>query len=375
MAVEIAVDPATAGGASDRLLREALEAAAKSLLAHAPEAVSKAKGEPPSDRKIASVAPAPVETPVVEPYQQRYELPDDYRPLAVAYLAAPYARSFTGTASMFQVGSGSPGSSLVALFLNRADGAEPWEGITLGLFKGKTAQLSTRLSVADSSLGLGGSKALHPTLYVFASDERPIVGFKEMLALESDAGRNAGKVFSVLSDTSFVLRAYLDAPNIGIESIACLNKRSTPPLCEDGTGQLIEDPLSGGPALLMVASSGPPKGLATPRWLTEVPTEICVDGAAKTPPKVAVPAGAGKHRDVRLARQGQRWCTGVTKLDYVAVRETGIRVGGEPPRTRLDSRHEKTAGAWSLRASAPRKGPGGDWVQQLILAPSGAAPK
>jgi hypothetical protein len=375
MAVEIAVDPATAGGASDRLLREALEAAAKSLLAHAPEAAPKAKAEPPSDRKIAPVPPAPVGTPVVEPYQQRYELPDGYRPLAVAYLAAPYAGSFTGAASMFQIGSESPGSSLAALFLNRADGAEPWEGITLGLFKGKTAQMSTRLSIADSALGLGGSKALHPTLYVFASDERPIVGFKEMLVLESDAGRNAGKDFSVLSDASFVLRAYLDAPNIGIESIACLNKRSAAPPCEDGTGQLIEDPLSGGPALLMVASSGPAKGLAAPKWLTEVPTEICVDGAPKTPPKVAVPAGSGKHREVKLARQGQRLCTAVTKLDYVAVREAGIRIDGGPPRKRLDGRHGKTAGAWTLRASAPRKGPGGDWVQQLVLAPSGAAPK
>ncbi len=59
IAVEVGVDPATAGGASDRLLREALEAAASSLLEHAPEAASKPDAEPPTDRKIAPAPPAP----------------------------------------------------------------------------------------------------------------------------------------------------------------------------------------------------------------------------------------------------------------------------------------------------------------------------
>jgi hypothetical protein len=62
----------------------------------------------------------------------------------------------------------------------------------------------------------------------------------------------------------------------------------------------------------------------------------------------------------------------VTKLDYVTVREDGIRIAGEPPKKRLDSRLQKPAGAWSLRAAAPRKGAVGDWVQQIVLAPAEA---
>ena len=374
LAVEVAVDPATVGGASDRLLREALEAAAKNLLGPAPEVAPKAKAEPPpSDRKIASVAPAPVETAVAETYHDRYELPYDYRPLAVAYLAAPYAGSFTGPASTFRIGPVAPGTSLFVRFLKRTGGAQPWEGIPLGLFRGESGKPGTRLSVAESTLGLGGSKALHPTLYAFVPEEPPVAGFR-VLTFESDAGRKASEVFSLLADTSFLLKAYLDGSQLGmVETVACVNKRSSPPSCEDSASQAVEDPLSGGPALLMVGHRGPPK------WLTAVPTEICVDsslqGPTKAPPKVGVPSGSGKHREISLVRQAGRWCTSVTKLDYVTVREDGIRIAGEPPRKRLDSRLQKSVGAWSLRAAAPRKGADGDWVQQLVLAPAGAVPR
>jgi hypothetical protein len=376
IAVEVAVDPAAVGGASDRLLREALEAAAKSLLTApppAPEAAPKAATEPPGDRKIASVAPAPDKSAAAETYQDRYELPDDYRALAVAYLAAPYTGSLMGPASTFRVGAERPGGSLLARFVKPADdGTRPWQGIPFGLFKGKTAQPDTRLSVTDSALGLGGSTALHPTLYLFVSEELRVVGLQKVMTFESDAGRKAGDVFSVLSDTSFVLRAYLEAPSIGIETIACINKGSlkdASAACEGNAGEVVEDPLSGGPALLMMGGKGLPK------WLIAVPTEICVDGAAqgsiKTPPKVAVPTGSGQHKDVKLVRQGERWCTAVTDLSYPTVRDAGIRIGSEPLRKRLDSRRKSGAGAWSLRAAAPRKGPGGDWVQQLLLIPPG----
>jgi hypothetical protein len=43
MAVEVTVDPSVAGGASDRLLREALEAATKSLASPTPDAEPKVK--------------------------------------------------------------------------------------------------------------------------------------------------------------------------------------------------------------------------------------------------------------------------------------------------------------------------------------------
>jgi hypothetical protein len=371
IAVEVAVDPATAGGASDRLLREALEAAAKSLLTPpAPEAAPKAESEPPGDRKIASAAPAPGgKSAAAETYQDRYELPDDYRPLAVAYLAAPFTGSLAGPAGAFRVGAERPGSALLARFLKRADdGAQPWEGIPLGLFKGKSAQLDMRLSVTDGTLSLGGSKALHPTLYLFVSDELRVVGLQKVVTFESDAGRKAGDAYSVLADTSFVLRAYLEAPSIGIESIACVNKGSlkdASAACEGNTGEVVEDPLSGGPALLMLGGKGLPK------WLTAVATEICIEAAVKTPPNVAVPAGPGQHKDVKLMRQGERWCTVATALSYATVREAGIRIGSEPPRKRLDSRLKSSAGVWSLRAAAPRKGAAGDWVQQLLLIPPG----
>ena len=152
---------------------------------------------------------------------------------------------------------------------------------------------------------------------------------------------------------------------------ACVNRRSAAPACEDDAGQVVEDPLSGGPALLMVARGGP-KGLAAPRWLTAVPTDICVEG------------DPGRHRSwcCRPALGSTRnspWTAGtavvhsVAGLNYVAVRQDGIRINREPPRKRLDSRAAKGAGAWSLRAAVPRKGPGGDWVQQLVLAPVGGA--
>jgi hypothetical protein len=373
MAVEVAVDPATAGGASDRLLREALEAAAKSLLSAPPpsaDTAPKAETEPPSgDRKIASSAPAPIETPIAESYQDRYTMPDDYRPLAVAYLAAPYEGSLTGPASTFRIGGVAPGASLFVRFLKRTDGAEPWEGLRLGLFRGESGKPGTRLSVAESTLGLGGSKALHPTLYAFMSDERPVAGFR-MVTFESEAGRKTAEVFSLLADTSFLLKGYLDGANIGVvETVACVNKRNLDPACDDGTSQVVEDPLTGGPALLMVGRSGPPKWLtAPPKWLTAVPTDICVEGATKAAPKVAVPSGSGKHQEIPLVRQGERWCTGVTSLNYAAVREDGIRIDSEPLRKRLDSHLHKSAGAWSLRATAPKKGPGGDWVQQIVLS-------
>jgi hypothetical protein len=114
----------------------------------------------------------------------------------------------------------------------------------------------------------------------------------------------------------------------------------------------------------MMAGKGPPK------WLAAVPTELCVEGTAKAPPKVAVPTGAGQHQDVKLVRQGERWCASAINLNYAAVREIGIRINREPPRKRLDSRIKSGAGVWSLRAAAPRKEPGGDWVQQLLLVPS-----
>jgi hypothetical protein len=374
LAVEVAVDPVTAGGASDRLLREALEAAAKSLLPPAPEPPPKAKAEPPpSDRKIASAVPAPVAATVAGMYRDHYGLPFDYRPLAVAYLAAPYAGSFRGPASTFRIGPAAPGKSLFVRFLKRTDVAQPWEGLRFGLFRGEGGKPGTRLTVAGATLGLGGGKALHPILYPFVPEEPPVAGFR-MLAFVSDAGRKPSEVYSLLADTSFQLKAYLDAPNVGVvETVACVNKRSSPPSCENGTGQAVEDPLSGGPALLMVGHGGPPK------WLTAVPTEICIDsslrGAAKAPPKVRVPNGSGKYREISLVRQAGQWCTGVTKLDYVTVRKNGIRIAGEPPRKRLDSRLHKGAGAWSLRAAAPRKGADGGWVQRLVLAPAGATPR
>ena len=86
-------------------------------------------------------------------------------------------------------------------------------------------------------------------------------------------------------------------------------------------------------------------------------------------PYYEVENATGKHADIELARQGERWCSPATRLDYALVREEGILIGSEAPRRRLDARLAKGTGAWTLRASAPRQGPGG-WVHQLVLAPS-----
>ena len=43
------------------------------------------------------------------------------------------------------------------------------------------------------------------------AEEQPVAGFR-MLTAESDAGRKAADVFSVLADTSFLRKPYLDTP-------------------------------------------------------------------------------------------------------------------------------------------------------------------
>src|SRR5262249_46038266 len=185
------------------------------------------------------------------------ELPQRAEPLAVAYLAAPYSGGLKGLAADFRIGPKAPGTSLTAKLI-QPDG-EPWQGYRVELFEGTTGKPSDRLSYEGKSLGLGGTTPLAPSLYVFVPESRP-VRISKLWAWDSDAWLEKADDFSVMSDTSFQLEAIPvklgpgGAPIDGQppdwlkgEVIACVNKRSPRPTCDEGTGAVIEDPLSGQP--------------------------------------------------------------------------------------------------------------------------------
>ena len=90
-----------------------------------------------------------------------------------------------------------------------------------------------------------------------------------------------------------------------------------------GPGEVIEDPLSGEPALSMYPRRGPPQ------WLDSVPTEFCVEDSRKAP-NIAVPYYGAAFTTFRSRRtQGparlhaRQW-----RLDYLLVRESGIEIDG-----------------------------------------------
>ena len=148
MAVEVAVDPATAGGASDRLLREALEAAAKSLLTAAPPApeagpkvTAKAETEPPADRRSPPSRRLSLRRP-----SQAVRRRDLSGPLRAARQLPPPRRCLSGSAvygQLHRAGQHLPDRGravrrvIVVRFLKRTDSAQPWEGIRWGSSRAK----------------------------------------------------------------------------------------------------------------------------------------------------------------------------------------------------------------------------------------------
>src|SRR5688572_25664705 len=132
-------------------------------------------------------------------------LPYNHQPLALAYLAATYAGSPSGRSSEFSTGKLAPGESVVAGFLPRAGLLQPWEGIPFGLYKRTGSPgIATRLGVTATGLGIGIGKPLDLRLYAFLSPERATSSLR-LLTFESDAWKARRDIFSVLSDTTFVL--------------------------------------------------------------------------------------------------------------------------------------------------------------------------
>jgi hypothetical protein len=162
------------------------------------------------------------------------------------------------------------------------------------------------------------------------------------------------------------------------QSIACVNRRgatsdSRSLSCADGTGEVIEDPLSGEPALLMYPSRG------LPPWLSSVQTELCIEEGRKVP-TIAVPFGIGNYVPVALVeRKGRYLCTrAALPLDYVSLRQTGIDIDGVKHR-RLGRRGD-TGGGWKLLGEAPSRSASGAWLQRIVLVspappPMASAPK
>ena len=298
------------------------------------------------------------------------ERPVDHRPLAVAYLAVPYSdkESLKGPATIAPQG----GSSLYARFL-RPTGSG-WEGIPIAFFDRIYLNQQTRLAKDGDRLIVGGKTPLQLKLYFFM--EEPLVSTLKIRAYASDnwAQNRSSGIFSLLSDTTFVI----EGPRLGIfeeKEIACVNKRTVDPKygpsCEvskdevagevEVTGAVIEDPLSGDPALFMKARKalgGPPS------WLKKVPTEICV--VRQKGLLVTVPESI-QRIDLVLPQDNDRWCSPTLTLNYLAMREEGIQVASLPRKTQLDSR-SAPGDKWRMWAETPKEIQG-KWVQRIVLHP------
>jgi hypothetical protein len=279
-------------------------------------------------------------------------------PLAVAYLAAPYKGVLKGPSVEFRIGAKAPGTSLSPKLVQPE--GQSWEGYRIDLFKG-----NERLSYDGSKLRLGGQPPLSLNLYAFIPETRP-VKITRVWAWESDTWTENADEFSILSDTSFRLEANpvingVVASSL-VEFVACVNKRSQRIAeCDGESGDVIEDPLSTRPSLLMVARGGPPE------WLKEVPTQICIEGQEGQ--AVRVP---GTWQPIPLDEKvDDRWCSPFVKLDFIALREVGLRIGSLEAKKRLDSRFasDKEWRMWAERPKAIKTGGQGVWVQQIVLHP------
>ena len=169
---------------------------------------SRGPGPPAADRKIATITPlCPCARPsqgVPPPVNQvnRYELPDNYRPLAVRLSRnAVYGQLHrTLPARSGSWGPRRPGG-VIARPLPEAHrrrpalGGHPAGALLQGRKSGSLIQSSRATETSTS--GLGGAKALHPTLYASWRRERPVAGFQRMLTFEfpTPAARSS-EVFS-----------------------------------------------------------------------------------------------------------------------------------------------------------------------------------
>jgi hypothetical protein len=312
---------------------------------------------------------APLGPAAGQEVHQTYTVPKiDYRPLALAYLAAPYTGSIKGASSDFRWGPVSPGTSINARFLKAAT-EHAWQGIPVGLFLG-----DRRLTVSEGSLGLGNGKPINLAVYAFLDGALKVRYTFKMRTFDSNLWRKHPDSFSLLSDTSFFLQEDVPPPvSFTGAFIACVNERNgragtpnDPPCREEEGGQVIEDPVSeaGEPALLMLGRSG------RPDWLTKVATDICALEADQSRlPKIDIPVADGRHHEIALDRFEDRWCIRVTNLNYVAVLKDGIRVD-DTLKMRLDSRLSKSGSAWKMLAAAPKR----DGVQQIVLYPPVSLP-
>jgi hypothetical protein len=150
-----------------------------------------------------------------------------------------------------------------------------------------------------------------------------------------------------------------------------VNKRSARPStralsCADGSGEVIEDPLSGEPALLMYSTGIPPQ------WLRSVPTDICIE-AGKQVPNVIAPVGGNDFRIAFVRSEGRLVCTRAPLgLDYVMLRQSGIEINGVK-HPRLGRRSDK-GGGWRLLAEPPSKQASGAWLQRIVVVSPGPPP-
>jgi hypothetical protein len=243
----------------------------------------------------------------------------------------------------------------------------PWEGELIELFtKARTGQ-PERISFEGGVLGVGGRTPLSLRIYAFVPESKPPLKISRVKVWDADAWYGKPDEFAILTDTSFHLEALplVDGRPTswsGTELIACVNKRSRTPVCDGDTGGVIEDPLSGQPSLLMMVHGGPPE------WLKRVPTEICVEG--QDGHVVKVPESS---QPIPLDQKfGTRWCSARSlTLDYVALREEGIRIGSLEGKKQLDPRFapDNSWRMWADRPKAAKVGAQEVWVQRIILHP------
>ena len=112
----------------------------------------------------------------------------------------------------------------------------------------------------------------------------------------------------------------------------------------------------------MEARGGPPE------WLKKVPTEICVDRqkghVVRVPESLqAIPLDQAV---------GDRWCSAILILNYVALREEGLRIGSLDGKKRLSSQLASDKD-WRMSAERPKaikvRAAKDVWVQRIVLQP------